>query len=221
MGSTSTFGSIPIFYFCFSFNWTYTLNTCTCKDMTRCSQSMSSRLSTSIKRDSRMPDHQWRTKCKRPGPNWTFNMTFTRLLIINTISMKTQLEMEIFSLSAFLLWLFKSWLSFSDLRKFMITSQRLPLEIHTWTVWDLHAHSSCIFNFTQSLKSPFLWLDTAFTTLKTSKPKWQSQWSFACSRSPVPSLPPSEVLTWFVRLRHAASAWSSSWECLLLPILTI
>lgn len=221
MASTSTFGSILIFYFYFSFNWTSTLSTCTCKDMTRCSLSMFLRLSISIKKDSGMLDHQWRKKCKRPGLNWTFSMTFTRLLIINTISMKTQLEMEISSLSAFLLWLFKSWSFFSDSRKFMITSQKLPLELHTWTVLDLHAHSSCIFNFTQSLKCPFLWLDTAFTTLKTSKLKWQSQWFFACSRSLEPSLPPSEVLTWFVKLKLAANAWSSSWECLLLPILTI
>jgi len=221
MASTSTFGSIPIFYFYFSFNWTSTLNTCTCKDMTRCSLSMFLRLSTSTKKDSRRLDHQWRKKCKKPGLNWTFRLIFTQSLIINTISMKTLLEMEISSLSAFSLWLFKSWSFFSDSRKSMTTSQKLPLELHTWTVLDLHAHSSCIFNFIQSLRCPLLWLDMAFTTLKTSKLKWQSQWFFACSRSPEPSLPLSEVLTWFAKLKLAASAWSSSWECLLLPILTI
>jgi len=221
MASTSTFGSIPIFYFYFSFNWTSTLNTCTCKDMTRCSLSMFLRLSTNTKKDSGMLDHQWRKKCKRPGLNWTFSMIFTQSLIINTISMKTLLEMEISLLSAFLLWLFKSWSFSSDSRKFMITNQKLLLELHTWTVLDLHAHFSCIFNFTQSLKCPFLWLDTGFIILKTSKLKWQSQWFFACSRSPEPSLQPLEVLTWFVKLKLAASAWFSSWECLLLPILTI
>lgn len=221
MASTSTSGSIPIFYFYSSFNWTSTLSTCTCKDMTRCSLSMFLRLSTSTKKDSRRLDHQWRKKCKKPGLNWTFRLIFTQSLIINTISMKTLLEMEISSLSAFSLWLFKSWSFFSDSRKFMTTSQKLPLELHTWTVLDLHAHSLCIFNFIQSLRCPLLWLDTAFTTLKTSKLKWQSQWFFACSRSPEPSLPLSEVLTWFAKLKLAASAWSSSWECLLLPILTI